>query len=248
MDGVKWSRENLIDVLVPTPFWATTDFDIPIELWRAKIGRANRKIILAAGAEILLRAHPSAKPIESDITSIRGFASACLHRGADSIYLFNYMDPAPMIGGKDAYRTLLQEGLNLATVAQKPRRHVVTYRDTVATGMSRDAVLPITGFKGSKAHIYSGAAPKNSEMRIVLGFSQSEGLALAKFDVRMNRKKCIPAADLADISLLQNITRAIQFQCPEGSLRRGYNKIQIKQMSGAPEQIITWLELRIAPQ
>jgi hypothetical protein len=41
---------------------------------------------------------------------------AGLQRGADSIYLFNYMDPAPMTGGKDAYRALLQEGLSLESV------------------------------------------------------------------------------------------------------------------------------------
>ena len=104
MDGVTWVREGLVDMLVPTPFWATTDFDIPIELWREQIGSAAKNIVLAAGR----------------------------YRGADSIYLFNYLDPGPMTGGRDAYRTLLEEGLSLKNVTKKPRRHVITYRDTVA--------------------------------------------------------------------------------------------------------------------
>ena len=87
MDGVTWVREGLVDMLVPTPFWATTDFDIPMERWREQIGGAGRKVVLAPGAEILVRAYPAAKPIEEDITSTRGFAASCWHRGADAIYL-----------------------------------------------------------------------------------------------------------------------------------------------------------------
>src|SRR5512147_1129180 len=82
MDGVTWVREGLVDMLVPTPFWATTDFDIPIELWRERIGGAGSKVVLAAGAEILVRAYPAAKPIEEDITSTRGFAASSWNRGA----------------------------------------------------------------------------------------------------------------------------------------------------------------------
>jgi hypothetical protein len=113
MDGGTWAREGLVDMLIPIPFWATTDFDIPVELWRERLGLAGEKVVLAPGGEILLRAYPGAKPNEADVTSTRGFAAACLHRGADGIYLFNYMDPAPMTGGPDAYRTLLREELTL---------------------------------------------------------------------------------------------------------------------------------------
>ena len=48
MDGVTWVREGLVDMLVPTPFWATTDFDIPITLWRERIGGAAKNIVMAA--------------------------------------------------------------------------------------------------------------------------------------------------------------------------------------------------------
>jgi hypothetical protein len=248
MDGVTWVREGLVDMLVPTPFWATTDFDIPIELWRKRIGTTREKFVLAAGAEILLRAYPAAKPIEADITSSRGFAAACLHRGADSIYLFNYMDPAPMTGGKDVYGKLLQEGLNFATVVMKPRRHVVTYRDTVAPGMPDGAGLPLDGFKGGAVRIYSGPAPKGADATVVAGLSPADGIAQSKFEVMINGKSCAPAIDLADLSLFSGVARAIQHRCSADSVRDGYNEIQIRQLPGGPEQKIAWLELRIAPQ
>jgi hypothetical protein len=249
LDGVTWVREGLVDMLVPTPFWATTDFDIPIELWRERIGVAATNIVLAAGAEILMRAFPAAKSIEADLTSTRGFAAACLHRGADSIYLFNYLDPSPMTGGKDAYRTLLEEGLSLETVTRKPRRHVVTYRDTVASGMSNDVVLPIEGFQSGTLRIYLGPAPKKkADVMIVAGLAQSDGLASSKLEIRVNGKPCSPAADLTDLSLFSGVARAVQHSCRSDSLRDGYNEIQIKQLPGEPSRRIVWLELRIAPR
>ena len=248
MDGVAWVREGLVDMLVPTPFWATTEFDIPIELWREQIGSAAKNIVLAAGAEILVRAYPAAKPIEADITSTRGFAAAGLYRGADSIYLFNYMDPGPMIGGRDAYQTLLQEGLSLKTVTMKPRRHIVTYRDTIAPGMSSDVMLPVDGFKGGTFRIYIGPASKMADVTIVVGLAQSDSMAQSKFEITINGRKCNPAADLTDLSLFSGVARAVQHLCPLDSLRDGYNEIQIKQLPGEPEQKIVWVELRIVPR
>jgi hypothetical protein len=245
MDGVAWTHEGLVDMLVPTPFWATTDFDIPIELWRERIGATGKNVTLAAGAEILLRAYPSAKPIEQDITSTRGFAAACLHRGADSIYLFNYLDPAPLTGGKEAYRILLQEGLKLSTIARKPRRNVVTYRDTVAPGMSSDVRLPLDGFKGGTIRIYSGPAPKKADAMVVAGLSPSAGIAQSQFEITINGQQCTPVADLIDLSLFSGVARAVQQRCPPGSVHNGFNQIHLRQLPGVTEQKITWLELRI---
>lgn len=248
MDGITWVREGLVDMLVPTPFWATTDFDIPIELWCERIGSAAKNIVLAAGAEILVRPYPGAKPIETDLTSTRGFAAACRQRGADSIYLFNYMDPGPMTGGKETYRTLLQEGLSLEIVTQKPRRHVVTYRDTVAAGMSSDVVLPVDGFKGGTFRIYIGPATKKVDALIVAGIAQADGMGASKFEVTVNGKQCNPAADLTDLSLFSGVARAVQHSCAPNALRDGYNEIQIKQLPGEPEQKVVWVELRIVPR
>jgi hypothetical protein len=245
MDGVAWAREGLVDMLIPTPFWATTDFDISVELWRQRLGAAGGKVVLAPGAEILLRAYPAAAPIEQDLTSIRGFAAACLHRGADRIYLFNYMDPAPMAGGTASYRTLLREGLDLETVIRRPRRHVATYRDTVAPGLSQDLVLPINGFQRGKLRLYTGPAPKDGPALIVAGLAKSDAMAASKFEVTINGAPCVAEADLSDLSLLAGVARAVQHRCPAGSVRDGYNDISIRQLPGAPEQQIVWLELRI---
>ncbi len=247
MDGVAWAREGLVDMLVPTPFWATTDFDIPIELWRKEIGRAAKRVVLAPGAEILDRAYPAAKPIEQDITSIRGFAASAWLRGADAIYLFNFMDPAPMTGGKAAYRTLLEAGLSRAVVNKNTRRHVVTYRDTVAAGMSSDVRLPVSGFKGGTFRIHSGPKPRQAEAFVVLGLEQWDEMARSRFEVTINGQPCVQTLDLTDVTTFSSVARAVRFTCPAKALREGFNGVEFRQQPGEPEQKIVWLELQIQP-
>jgi hypothetical protein len=247
MDGVAWVREGLVDMLVPTPFWATADFDIPIELWRERIGPAASKIVLAAGMEVLLQAYPGAKQIENDLASVSGFAAASLHRGADQIYLFNYMDPNPIQGGPEAYRILLEKGLGLDVVTHAPRRHVVTYHDTVPAGMSNGAVLPIDGHKGGALRLYIGPAPKNGQVLFIAGLAARDHVGDAAFGVSLNGKPCKAIADCEPASQFPNSVRAVQFECPLDSVRDGYNDLHVQQQPDQTEQQIVWAELRVEP-
>jgi hypothetical protein len=247
MDGVAWAREGLIDMLVPTPFWATADFDVPIELWRERIGGAAGKIVLAAGTEVLLRAYPGAESITNDLTSVRGFAAASLHRGADQIYLFNYMDPDPIQGGRAAYRTLLEKGLDLGEVTRAARRHPVTYRDTVPAGMSNNAALPVAGRTGGVFRIYIGPAPKQGRALFVAGLAAGDGVEKAEFDVTVNEKSCPAATDYASPEQFPGTKRAVQFTCPLDALHDGYNDVHILRREPAGDQQVVWAELRIEP-
>ena len=245
MDGVRWAREGLVDMLVPTPFWSACDFDIPIELWRQRIGPAADEIVLAAGLESNLRAYPGAKQTPNDIASVRGFAAASLHRGADQIYLFNYMDPAPMHGGPEAYRALLDKGLGLDVVARAQRRHVVCYRDTVPDGVSNGVALPVEGRNGGTFRIYTGPVPEDGRVLFVAGLAGRAEAAQAEFDVSLNDKQCKPIADFDNPVQFPGAARAARFDCPLAAMREGYNEVRITQRAGRAEQQIVWAELRI---
>ena len=55
-DAVTWAQRKLIDFLVVTPFWATIEPDMPIELWKEML--RGTSVTLAAGLELLLRPYP----------------------------------------------------------------------------------------------------------------------------------------------------------------------------------------------
>ncbi len=83
------------------------------------------------------------------------------------------------------------------------------YRDIVTAGGSSDVVLPVDRFKGSTFRIYIGPAPKKEDAFAVAGLAQSDGLALSRFEITINGKKCNPAADLTDLPLFLGVAREI---------------------------------------
>ncbi len=244
MDGVRWVREGLVDLLVPTPFWATSDFDIPMELWRERIGPAGHAI-LAAGLEILVRASPDAPATTNDLESVRGFALSAYYRGADRIYLFNYLDPAPMTGGVEAYRELLEQGLSPARLARQPRRHIVTYRDTVPGGMSNGAVLPADAVQGVTFRLHIGPKPSKGKAHLIVGMRQGKGVSEAHLSAGAGDRSLDSSNEHPAPSRYPGVARALVFDVPLETLQDGYNTFTVRQSEGEPSQTIVWCELRL---
>jgi hypothetical protein len=140
MDGADWARRGLVQMLTVTPFWASIETDMPMELWRRLCGD---KIVLAAGLELLLRPYHAYRPLGfNTIETVRGAAASLLSRGADRVYLFNYMDSQTAMTDIENYPAMLRECGRLETLAGKRRRHVITYADTSAPGEPGNAQLP----------------------------------------------------------------------------------------------------------
>ena len=247
MDGVAWAQQGLVDMLVPSPFWSTSDFDIPLELWREQLGDAANRLVLAAGLEHGICAYPGAGRVSNTLESIRGFAAAAWHRGADQIYLFNYLDPAPIPGGGAGYRELLEKGLGFDRVKELPRRHIVTYRDTVPPGFPTGVVLPAKAHSGPQFRINIGPSPKRGRVTLIAGLSRQKGCGEASFAATMNGTPCRSMPDPERKDGLPSVARAIQFDCPLSATRDGYNDLVLKQEREQPEQEIIWVELRIDP-
>ncbi len=249
MDGVRWVKEGLIDVLVPTPFWATADLDIPIELWRELIGPAAKNIVLAAGLEILLRPYPAAEHRFNDLESARGFTAAMLDRGADQIYLFNYMDCDTGIEVLSDYPKLLNQCGSLDTVLDKPRRHVVTYTDTFPPGVPVPCILPqdLKGKGPAQIRLYTGPRPQQGKAVIRIGLSDKPGVRQAKLTARLNSEPCQTMSDGDKPQTFSQTVRMAQFDVPLSAMKRGYNLIEVFRQEGEPQQIV-WAEIRIDPR
>jgi len=248
MDGVTWVREGLVDMLVPTPFWTTSDFDTPIELWRERIGPAAANVVLAAGLEHNLRGFPGGGAVANNLESVRGFAAAQLHRGADQIYLFNFMDSQTIPVTQDEYRVLVEDGLDTETVTSLPRRHVQCFHDTVPPGVSNGAALPAMGHAGAAFRLYTGPAPGTGTVVFLAGLAGGrDGVADATFSVTLNGEPCTAAADHAEPSKFPGVARAARFNCPLSALKDGYNELRIQQPAEQPAQQLIWAELRINP-
>lgn len=186
LDGALWARQGLVQMLVVTPFWASIETDLPIELWRRLAGPT---VTLAAGLELLLRPYHAYRPLGyNTLETVRGAAASFLQRGADRVYLFNYMDSQTAMPDLANYPALLRECGQLATLAGKRRRHVVTYADTSAPGEPSGAQLPRTLQQNEWAsfRLHVGPALQRAMLRM-----QVEDAAPAA--IRVNGELCAPA-------------------------------------------------------
>lgn len=139
LDVVAWAEEGLVDMVTPGPRWATLEFDLPLERWRALLGGAA--VELAGGLEGLYRPYPAAEAAFTDPEMVAGAAVNILSAGADACYLFNYFvwDRLP------AWIDVFHRMRSLDRLLETPRRVGVTYRDVVAPGESYTPPLPATG-------------------------------------------------------------------------------------------------------
>ncbi len=243
MDGVRWVKEGLVDVLVPCPFWTTTDFDIPVELWRERLGADAERIVLAPGIEHNTRAYPGGAPIPNDMAATRGFAASAWHRGADQIYLFNYMDSQTRPVTEANYRVLVEQGLGLDVVTRAPRRHIQAFRDTVPSGFPNGAVLPATETEVT-FQMNIGPRPEEATVSVVIGLGKQEGVAEAVCRATLNGVPCGAGEELENPGPFPGAVRALRFACSPDSVKAGRNEVVVQQPEG---QQIVWFELVVTP-
>ena len=248
MDGVRWVKEGLVDMLVPCPFWTTSDFDIPLEKWREQMGDAAKNIVLAPGLEFNIRAWPGGGALANDLESVRGFAAASYYRGADQIYLFNFMDSETIPVSQSDYRVLLEQGMGREIVTKLPRRHVATFHDTVPGGFSSGAQLPLDTAAGGTVRLNIGPAPEKGKTVFLVGLAARDGADKAVLNVTVNGQACAAMADSATPAKYPGVARAVQYDCPVGALKAGDNAFGVKQSGDASGQQAVWAELRIVPE
>ncbi len=259
LDGVAMARAGLVDMLVPTPFWETADFDIPIERWRELLGPHADQVVLAACMEGNIRGcRMPSEVIVNSIEPMRGFTAAMLDRGADQIYLFNHFSTPK---GQDS---IFHEAGRLETVIDKPRRHIVTFHDIVPPGTVKTALLPSvlkSPHNPAQFRIYTGPGVSGGTVTVRVGLAESEGVTEVTLAARVNSVECQPISDNADLAQFPvtkpnrvvhaataatAVKRVLQFDAPVSSMQRGYNLVEVFLDQGAAQTIV-WVEVYIAP-
>lgn len=251
MDAVTWAKQGLIDMLTVTPFFRTIDTDMPIELWKQLLEGTD--VVLAAGFEILLAPYPdySVKLDGSIFTchtnslaTVMGAAASALDRGADCIYLFNYMDSQTSIDDSQNYQQLLREVGSLDSITGKDRRHVVTFTDMHAVGEPAATALPALCPADTRREfrVHIGPRPTSGAAALILGIERGT-VSAESITVFVNGT---PAsfAGLTDLPMPHPDFPTYAFTVPVSALKRGYNMVML---IPSTEIVIGWVELSICP-
>lgn len=250
LDASAWARQGLINKLVVAPF-LSTEFDIPIERWKEWL--KDTDVTLAAGLDLFVRLDLA--PTAHNLETLRGAASALLERGADQIYLFNFMDnyPAGSTGETyrasvpaEVYRRMLREIGALDTMAGKSRRHVVTPPDTWAPSEKRTATLPRDCPAAGRVafRIPGGPAPRGLQQgQVRLAVEPQETTGHASWEIDVNGARCRDAGDMTPSP--DGTGPLCVFSVPAGVWRRGENFLEMRNNSQTAKRLV-WVELAVS--
>lgn len=250
LDAVAWARRGLIDVLVPAPFHSTANFDIPVERWRELIDEAEPRCEIAAGLTTALRASPELPGLRNEITSVRGFAWSALGRGADRVYLFNYMDADTTLGGAaEDYPVMLRQCGQLATLQNKPRRHVVTYNDTEAPGVPIHTALPalLGDARRARFRINTGPTPApNERVLVCFGLARGNGVESRHLSGRVNDAATGSVTIGPQDDVPPGAHAHMWFEASPGQFFEGYNVVELgHEIAETSPLEVVWCEVKV---
>ncbi len=186
-DVVTWAEESLVQVIIPSPRWSSTDTDMPLLLWKRLLRHTS--VELAPCIEVLIRPYPRAEALYTDVSHVMALAAQFDAAGANAVYLYNYFDdPDPVhpywnVGKDQDQCAVLDENLRplLKTlgdpdlIAAAERCYMLTYRDQRPSWRPRIIRLPaMLGDQTSTFRIMTGPVEENRKLFVRLGIRISD--------------------------------------------------------------------------
>ncbi len=243
-DIYTWSDEKLIDRLVTTPFWASSDYDLPIEEWTRIL---NKNILLCAGIEIISRINEEQTAFFNTDEIIFGYAANFLGRGADRLYLFNHMAGGPTgMYNKNQFVNVMNNAGHMENLKGHNRRHVITYTDARPIGIKYDNILPADlppkGF--AEFRIPTGLPPDlDQSCELLLGFPE-ENAFNKDLRIWINAQEITPAVPHKSIKEVPGDVASLLSWNIDNKLLNSYdNVIEIYNFNQAENIKLNWCEL-----
>lgn len=248
MDAMRWAQEGWVDRIVPSPFWETSQHDIPVEMWKKLVRGTGTDIFPCL--EICLRQTRFSRctlscPFNRSET-IRGAALSLLDRGADGIYLFNYMDRLDAFYTETEYREILSETGKQEIMRHRPMRFVFTFHDRKPDGKPWDDRLPDSLIEGAfhEYRLHTGNLKGICSSKVVLSFSGRETVTAADVAVYVNGELC-PVGKIVDIPQPKPATPCIGWEIPDAGFKNGYQVVEV--VAKTSGLMLEWVEITCCP-
>lgn len=241
-----WLKEKLVDMLVPTNFWPSTDSDMPMETWRQLVGP---DVILGAGIELWTCIAMSGNKYDNPVEMAVGYAAQFWHRGADRMYFFNHMVGYSGNNERDAewLTKILAQAGSPDTAYAAHRRHVVTFCVSRPITNPKYATLPMLVLASKSWRLNVGGGTKGRHAMVILGVLPVEN-DLKQLTISVNGVKCAKEDQLPEwftmkpqFAVAGEQRTLMVRQIPLDALQDGYNDIRLDN-DGDPVTI-NWVEI-----
>jgi hypothetical protein len=248
MDGVGWALAGYVEYLAPSPFWHTSQADVPVERWKRQVDGTRCKITPCL--EICLRQchHPKCK-MESPFNSLETLKAAgrsFLDRGADAVYLFNYMDGQDFAYDEAGYREIINTLGDYDKMSRGLRRYILTFSDRRPEGVVSNERLPVElekdAFHGYRLH--TGKLQEGDPGLAVLSFLPGCENPENCVEVYINGHKCA-LKGLCESAAPVPANPLFAWGIPEEALKDGYQLVETRaKKDGA---VLDWVEIAFEP-
>lgn len=201
LDVYTWSSENLVDMLLISPYHHGVETDMSLDVWR---GIINSNIEIAGVIGTYMNT-PATEDRMLTLENAAALSNVYLSSGADKIYLddFEYQDSLLTyepnwetdFHKKSAADTLLRECGNIESLKTMGKRFIVTNSASVGNHSSSQNYDPLplvnSGVYFSALRIKTGNIADTSSVKLLIGCSREDGMQINSTDITvfMNRNK-----------------------------------------------------------
>lgn len=242
MNAVEWAKEGLVDQIVASCFFSSSDFNISADSWKKAIGKEFPVFTATDDGMSGGRGCPRSS-LNPEFYA--GWANAMLGNGADGLYLFN------LVYRPKVFQQLIAEGFVPERILNVHRRHAVTYRDFMAggkPGLNPEFQLPQTLDAPRTFEVQFGRCPTVAgKLWVTVGLAEGEQLEEAQFAASLNGTEATACEEMPHPASFGNAKRAVRFRVPQSAVRDGLNSVIFEQKSGKPQKAV-WVELEFEPE
>lgn len=244
MDAVAWAKEGLIDQIVASCFFSSSDFNIPAADWKKAVGNPDFPVFAATDDGVSCGSGVARTPLSYEMYD--GWATNMYANGADGLYLFN------LVYRPAIFEHLIKRGFAPDEIVNFPRRHVVSWRDYMATygkpELDQEKQLPKTLSAPAEVKVQFGRKPTVAgAFYITAGFFEGEGLNDAEFQVQLNGSDALETKELMNPQRFGGMARAVRFRVPSEAVRDGINDVKVAQKTGKAQKL-GWVEMEFQPE
>ena len=242
-DAPLWAKDGLVDIIIPSPFYFSADYELPIDEWKREMGAEAAKrieVIPATDSQNLtLNRYGNTY---FDVPTFDGWASCMYYQGAKSLYLFNFIYVPKTL---DAIN---KRGVSKDIVVNSDRRHPAWFRDFwyCENPDERRAQLTEKPQVHYKLDINCGILPSvEYTVQARISFNRKTP---PKCKVLINGVESVSEQKLPNWFAKQTKGKSSMCYNFDIKLKEGANKLEIIQADKEKPANVFWAEIRIKPK
>ncbi len=239
-DARTWADESLIDIIIPSPRWDSSDSRMPICEWKRELPNIT---IIPCIETVFSSSHGGYAFATTELT--RGIIGGYLSDGADTVYLYNYFAEKQADQDYFFYRDIevYKTCGSIEELIKHPVRYAVAEQEAsmCPRGMQPDRPLPIE-LNGTKEEITINTAilPSDKNIFLILGFTDGSARNIS---VKVNGvvyNNFVPVDTPEPKNAMPANTKC--YQC---SISHGSSGPQLIEFSGS-NAVISWIEIYVS--